>query len=572
MKPAFLAAGRRKAEEFLFSPMDAKPLALFRIALGLMMLVEAALIYPSLNDLYGPRGFLDATLMRAVSGKNLPAYAGIVEQWGIPYLSLLLGIFWVRTVAIVAFTLGIFTKPANITLWLAQAFFMASGPLSSYGLDRYFHVFLFILVFFPSGKALSIDAWRKAGQLSSGWRERFGLRLCQIALLLTYLNAGLAKSVGFEWWSGDAIWRVLHLPEFTQAEFWWMADYPIVPKVLGIGTVALETFYILGVWLPYAGAAWVLAIIGMHLGISALMNLMNFGLGMALFNGVLFLYPKAREFLRRPGPRRNTNFLLGTFFPRATAARAHALFRRTRRYPRPAWETSLREKGEAFALKNGVQGLRFGPPNPTVLLAHGWGGRGTQMGYFVQPLLDAGFRVVTFDGPGHGESPGNETDLGEYAETILALGEKEGPFAGVIAHSFGAVASVVAASRGLPVKNFVLLGAPSRLDAAFVAFGEALGLPPKAYRLFKEQAERKAGLSIHGTNVGALGAGLKGARALVIHDPEDEVVPFREAEETARAWPQVTLIKAPGLGHRRILKDSFSVEAAVDYLKTNRQN
>jgi hypothetical protein len=31
---------------------------------------------------------------------------------------------------------------------------------------------------------------------------------------------------------------------------------------------------------------------------------------------------------------------------------------------------------------------------PTILLAHGWSGRGSQLGAFVEPLVEQGFRLV----------------------------------------------------------------------------------------------------------------------------------------------------------------------------------
>src|SRR5688500_15132227 len=40
---------------------------------------------------------------------------------------------------------------------------------------------------------------------------------------------------------------------------------------------------------------------------------------------------------------------------------------------------------------------------PAVYLVHGWGGRGSQLGSFVEPLLAGGFRVVMFDAPAHGD-------------------------------------------------------------------------------------------------------------------------------------------------------------------------
>src|SRR5215218_8367466 len=39
---------------------------------------------------------------------------------------------------------------------------------------------------------------------------------------------------------------------------------------------------------------------------------------------------------------------------------------------------------------------------PTVYLMHGWGGRGSQFGAMVEPLVGSGHRVVMFDNPAHG--------------------------------------------------------------------------------------------------------------------------------------------------------------------------
>src|SRR5687768_17598331 len=40
----------------------------------------------------------------------------------------------------------------------------------------------------------------------------------------------------------------------------------------------------------------------------------------------------------------------------------------------------------------------------TVYLVHGWGGRGSQFGAMVEPLLESGHRVVMLDAPAHGDS------------------------------------------------------------------------------------------------------------------------------------------------------------------------
>src|SRR5258708_6491149 len=78
---------------------------------------------------------------------------------------------------------------------------------------------------------------------------------------------------------------------------------------------------------------------------------------------------------------------------------------------------------------------------PAVLLAHGWGGRGVQMGSFVAPLLARGYRVVWFDQPGHGESGRGAVALPDFVRAVEALAATHGPFAAAGGHSLRAAAS-----------------------------------------------------------------------------------------------------------------------------------
>ena len=55
---------------------------------------------------------------------------------------------------------------------------------------------------------------------------------------------------------------------------------------------------------------------------------------------------------------------------------------------------------------------------PSVLLVHGWEGRGAQLGALVDPLVAAGYRVVALDGPAHGDSPGRLSTLALPAHAV----------------------------------------------------------------------------------------------------------------------------------------------------------
>src|SRR5258707_14847666 len=76
----------------------------------------------------------------------------------------------------------------------------------------------------------------------------------------------------------------------------------------------------------------------------------------------------------------------------------------------------------------------WGERGPAVLLMHGWGGARAQMTGFVEPLLSAGYRVVAYDQPAHGQSDGKMTNLLEIASTMDLIKAKEGKFDAIIAH------------------------------------------------------------------------------------------------------------------------------------------
>jgi len=56
------------------------------------------------------------------------------------------------------------------------------------------------------------------------------------------------------------------------------------------------------------------------------------------------------------------------------------------------------------------------------------------------------------------------------------------------------------------------------------------------------------------------------ASALVIHDREDRMVPWRKGASFARAWPGARFFSTEGLGHRRILADERVTALAADFI------
>ena len=126
-----------------------------------------------------------------------------------------------------------------------------------------------------------------------------------------------------------------------------------------------------------------------------------------------------------------------------------------------------------------------------VLLVHGWRGRAAQFAGLVRELRAEGYRVVAFDAPGSGESAGRTTDLGDMLEAERLLQARYGSFAGVVGHSFGALAALAAIHEGLASRRVV--GVASIPDAAtiFAESGARFGLDDHTLDLVAERFQAR---------------------------------------------------------------------------------
>jgi len=204
---------------------------------------------------------------------------------------------------------------------------------------------------------------------------------------------------------------------------------------------------------------------------------------------------------------------------------------------------------------------------PRVVLVHGWGSRGGHLAAFVPRLLAAGFSAVAFDAPAHGASPGRTTNIPEMADALWAVSEATGPEppAGAVAHSAGSVATAYALRHGLTLGRAVLLASAARPDTYAERFAERLGLGPRLQSRLRARTEKRLGLPWSALDVPTLVRGLE-VPALIVHDEQDEDVPWRDGAEVAAAWPQARLVTTRGLGHHQVLRDPEVVRRAVEFL------
>jgi pimeloyl-ACP methyl ester carboxylesterase len=211
----------------------------------------------------------------------------------------------------------------------------------------------------------------------------------------------------------------------------------------------------------------------------------------------------------------------------------------------------------------------WGSGGPAVLLMHGWGGARAQMTGFVDSLLFAGYRIVAYDQPAHGESDGKMTNLLEIAPTMDLIAEQEGPFHAIIAHSFGTLITSYALveRKFTPPAKLVYLGAFNQLLESLPRFQVIAGLPDELMDGFRallyENFSREVLESITNEKL----TPRLHIPALMFHDATDNVTPVEDSRTIARVWKYARYIETEGLGHRGALQFKPIHEQVVNFLK-----
>jgi pimeloyl-ACP methyl ester carboxylesterase len=209
---------------------------------------------------------------------------------------------------------------------------------------------------------------------------------------------------------------------------------------------------------------------------------------------------------------------------------------------------------------------RWGTGPRTVLLAHGWGGRGPQLGAVARALAAGGWSAVAWDMPGHGDRA-RPTSLLEMAETVAAVAESVGPVAGVVAHSFGTAATLVAAGRyGFRLERLAALAPAASPDRIVGHFSRATGFSPAVLERMRARLARRLEFEWRELEPATIIPRLACA-ALIVHDRDDTRIPVEEGIELAALLPGAELALTSGLGHREVLRDAAVLDRIGEFFR-----
>lgn len=197
-----------------------------------------------------------------------------------------------------------------------------------------------------------------------------------------------------------------------------------------------------------------------------------------------------------------------------------------------------------------------GAGRPALVIMHGWGGNAGMMLPLAAPLHAAGYSLLLVDARCHGRSDDDSfASLPRFAEDIeaalgwLANRPEVDPLAlGVIGHSVGAGAALLAASRQPAIRAVVSLAAfahPAAMMRRWLASMHIPFWPLGAYIL--AYVQRVIGHRFDAIAPCKTIAKI-GCPTLIVHGLEDDTVPVEEARQiyAARTSDAVELLLVPG--------------------------
>ncbi len=199
-----------------------------------------------------------------------------------------------------------------------------------------------------------------------------------------------------------------------------------------------------------------------------------------------------------------------------------------------------------------------GPGERGLVFCHGNGGhRGGRIDA-ARVLRDMGFDVLLLDYRGYGGSKGRPTEEGTYRDAVAAydhLRERGCTSIAAYGESLGVAVSIELARRREVTALVLESGFTSIPEMGRLAYP---WLP--SGRLARVQYDNRV-------KIGALEA-----RLLLLHSPEDEIVPFAQAEALLAAAPPGTELVPTSGGHNDggYLREARWVQAVASFLNEDR--
>ncbi len=263
---------------------------------------------------------------------------------------------------------------------------------------------------------------------------------------------------------------------------------------------------------------------------------------------------------------------LGSLFPRFSVylfAKLFATLKKRKIKEKHINFLNTAKTEKVFIDEHELQFYFWGNSDKKILIVHGWDGMTADFSELINALVKAGFSVVAFDLPAHGNSAGNLTHLPMVITLLKKIIPKYGSFYGVIAHSLGAAAtafSLAELNGSISMSKLVLMGLHPVPFEFFKQFQYVLGINDKLFEKCVLYVEEKVGRRVRGMSVHEANSSISAEKVLLVHDENDQVANLKIIEKLNSEWKNSELFYGEHGGHYKHYKHPEVIERVVKFM------
>ncbi len=226
--------------------------------------------------------------------------------------------------------------------------------------------------------------------------------------------------------------------------------------------------------------------------------------------------------------------------------------------------SEFRNPGKKVEMKYYV----WGSSHRTVLLVHGWDAMALDFYKMIPALVENGYRVVAIDGPAHGGSEGETSNLLHFKEAMAQLIEEIGTPYAIIGHSMGGAASAyLLMEYNIIVNRLVMLAIPIASGRFFEQVFSMLKVPAKMQRVFFKGLEDEFNMPVDRMDLAKRKEKIKADKIMLIYDEDDEVVSLPDIKKFLALRPEIQGFNVKGAGHNTIIRSKKAIDEIISFLE-----
>jgi Vitamin K-dependent gamma-carboxylase len=256
-----------------FLRLDLRSLAAFRIAIALVVIVDALIRWSDVGFFYHDAGAYPRSMLfeREGSARSWSLHLVSDAWWWVS------GLFAAQMLVGLAMLAGWRTRWATVLTWALLISVQSRNAQILQGGDVLMRCLLFWGMFLPLGEVWSMDARRRAAELMPRQAHRLPSAALLIQLACLYLFTGILKWDPAWHRDGNAVWFALALDQFATPVGRWLRQFPELCQIITRGTLAFELLVVVGLFMPWKHQwfrmATMVAAIGFHAGLALCMEL-----------------------------------------------------------------------------------------------------------------------------------------------------------------------------------------------------------------------------------------------------------------------------------------------------------